>query len=309
MTILAASVWAGKPVLFAHSLGLLQAQDMINSGNSKLLEVFIGLAAFALLVQAAAVVGVALGAMKAQKVILAEIAEIKGKVLPFVAQSHGLVNDISPTVKSITSKTDTLISDLTPHVKDITVKVQGLVADLSPQIVGITAKVHAIAGHVEEISTLAKDKVVEFGPTVSAANLTVRETNDNVRATVQDVNDKTRAQVARVNGMISGALDATAKIGRAIEHGITQPAREVSGFVTGTKVAVEHLYKRYGGMVNLGGLADMVGFGKKKPAASPYTPQRPAQASAVSPHAPESMGAKENQLPSAFGSTRRDLDL
>ncbi len=306
MTTLAAGVLAGKSLIAVHGLAMLQAQDSINSGNSKLLEIFIGLAAFALLVQATAVVAVALGLMKAQKVVLSEIAEIKAKVLPFVEKSHGLVDDLTPQVKAITAKTQTLITDLTPHVKDITVKVQALVEDLSPRIVGITDKVHSIAGHVEEISMIAKNKVAEFGPTVSAANETVKQTNETVRATVMDVNGKTRAQVDRVNGMITGVLDSATKIGKAIEHGITQPAREVSGFVAGAKVTFEHLAKRYGGIVNLSSLSNLVGLGSKK-SASPFTPSETKRP--VTQQAPESMGNQESKLPSAFGSTQRDLDL
>ena len=42
-----------------HSLAMLQ--DAVDSGHTKLLEVFVGLTAFALLVQSIAVVGMALG--------------------------------------------------------------------------------------------------------------------------------------------------------------------------------------------------------------------------------------------------------
>ena len=286
MTTLAAGVWTGKSLMAAHSLLFFQAQDSINSGNSKLLMIFVGLAAFALLVQAVAVVGVAIGGMKAQKALLMHVEEIKAKLMPFIANSHGLVTDLTPQIKEITAKTNTLIGDVSPHVKDITVKVQALVADLSPQIVGITTKVHSITGHVEEISSMAKDKVAEFGPTISAANETVKQTNETVRATIQDANDKTRAQVDRVNGMVTGVLDTTVKIAKAVEHGITQPGREVAGFVSGAKTTVEHLYKRYSGMVNLSSLAGMVNFsslaekiglGKKKPTYARATPMPPAQ--------------------------------
>ena len=325
MTTLAAGTLTGKSLIAAHSLMFFQAQDSINSGNSKLLMIFIGLAAFALLVQAAAVVGVAVGLLKAKNVALKDLAEIKAKVMPFIDKSHGLVTDLTPQVKEITAKTNALIGDLTPTVKDITVKVQTLVADLSPQIVGITTKVHNIAGHVEEISSMAKDKVAEFGPTISAANDTVKQTNETVRATLMDANDKTRAQVDRVNGMITGVLDSTVKFGKAVEHAVTQPAREVSGMVSGAKTTLEHLAKRYGGAINLGSLASVSdyaknafsGLFKKKPApaartapkAEPYVPtQQPTVHTPVDVRVPERMG--ESTLPAAFGSTvKRDLDL
>ena len=328
MTTLGAGVLTGKSLMAAHSLMFsIRTQDSIDSGNSKLLMIFIGLAAFALLVQAAAVVGVAIGVLKAKNVALKDIAELKAKVMPFIDKSHGLVTDLTPQVKEITAKTNALIGDLTPTVKDITVKVQTLVSDLSPQIVGITAKVHQIAGNVEEISSMAKDKVAEFGPTISAANDTVKQTNETVRATLLDANDKTRAQVDRVNGMITGVLDSTARFGKAVEHarGVTQPAREVSGMVSGAKTTIEHLMKRYGGAINLSSLSNVSdyaknafsGMFKKKSAPNPkpvqktepYVPsEQPVVHTPVDVRVPERMG--ESTLPAAFGSTvKRDMDL
>ncbi len=311
MTSLAVGVLAGKSMLAVHALAMFQAQDSINSGNSKLLMVFVGLVAFALLVQAIVMAILAIGAAKAQKTIMADIAELKLKALPFIANSHTLVNELGPQVKEITAKTNALIGDLTPHVKDITAKVQTLVADLSPQIVGITQKVHSITGHVEEISTMAKDKALEFGPTISAANETATQANLTVRATIMDASEKTRSQVDRVNTMITGALTSTEKIVKAIEHGITQPAREVSGFVSGAKTTIEHLAKTYGGKINLSGLSSLLGKTKKKdttpsPYGAPKTATTTHTVNPVAPRAPEAMGST---LPSAFGSTRRDLDL
>ena len=310
MTTLAAGLLAGKSVLAVHTLAILQAQDSINSGNSKLLMFFVGLAAFALFVQAIVMAALAIGGAKAQKKIMADIAELKEKAMPFIAQSHLLVNELGPQVKEITNKTNLLITDMTPHVKDITVKVQALVADLSPEIVGITQKVHSIAGHAESVTAMAKDKVLAFGPTVDAANETALAANTTVRETILDASEKTRAQVGRVNELVTSVIDSTVKIVRAVEHGITQPAREVSGFVNGAKVTVEHLVKHYGGGLNLSSLASLVGFGKRKTAPSPYaaTPRSTAP-TPVTSYPPDGMGTTPSQLPSAFGSTRRDLDL
>ena len=272
MTSVAVIMVAGKSVLAIHTLAMFQAQDSINSGNSKLLMIFVGLVAFALLVQAMVMVALAVGVGKAQKTIMADIAELKAKAMPFIANTHDLVNELGPKVKEITAKTSGLITDLTPHVKDITAKVQTLVADLSPEIVGITQKVHSITGRVEEISTMAKDKVFEFGPTISAANETASQANQAVRATILDANEKTRGQVDRVNTMITGALNTTERMIKAVEYGITLPAREVSGFVSGAKSTIEHLAKTYGGKISFSGLASMVGLGgKKKEAPGPIT--------------------------------------
>lgn len=191
----------------SHVLAMWQ-QDSINSGNSKLLMIFVGLAAFALLVQALVFVVLAGGAIKGQKALLvhveefkAHLVEFKEKAMPLIASSHALVTDLTPPVKAI------------------------------------TAKVHEITVHVEDIAALAREKAHEFSPTISAANETVQAANQTVR----DANHKTQEQVVRVNEMITSALDATAQLGKAIQHGITQPGREIAGVVSGVKAAFDSL--------------------------------------------------------------------
>lgn len=222
-----------------NHLAWLQAQDSINSGNSKLLMIFIGIAAFALFVQAAAVVAVALGAMKAQKVIMGHVEEIKAKVMPLVEKSHNLV------------------TDLTPQIKDI------------------TAKVQTITGHVEEIAGVVKDKVNEFSPSVTAAHETFVQANDTAR----DANAKAHAQVARVNDMVTSLLDSTAAFGKAFAHGITQPGREIAGFVSGAKATIEQLVHKQSGFGSvLGKVTGLFGGKKQKPVyRSPVLPYPPVQ--------------------------------
>ena len=48
--------------------------------------------------------------------------------------------------------------------------------------------------------------------------------------------------------MLSGALDATVKLGKAIEHGITQPGRELAGLVSGAKATVDSLLDQSSGL-------------------------------------------------------------
>lgn len=182
-----------------------QGPDAIDSGNAHLLMIFIGLVAFCILVVTITVVILAVGLMKAEKKLMGYIAEIKGKAMPLIDKSTGLVTE------------------------------------LTPQIKGITEKVNVITGHVGEISAVVKDKVNEFSPTLSAANVTIRTTIDKANETVLDANQKTHAQVNRVNGMITTALDATTKLGETLHHGINQPAREIAGVVSGVKAAIDSL--------------------------------------------------------------------
>ena len=247
-----------------HSLAMFQVDA---ADNSKLVT-YVGIAAVALAIQSLISIGFVIGGFVALKTLMKEVAELKLKVLPFVEKSHALVTDLTPEVKQITTKVHTLVTDLSPKINEITSKVNTLVGDVSPHIVAITGKVHDIATHAEEIAGVAKDKVNEFSPTISAANETVQQTNQTVREAVADASEKTRKQVDRVNGMISSTLDATARLGRAIEHGITQPGREVAGVLSGVKAAFETLVQRGGALKNFG-------FGVKqapKPYRAPVVP-------------------------------------
>ncbi|ADW68043.1 hypothetical protein [Granulicella tundricola] len=181
----------------AKRLAVWLLQDSIDSGHTKLLEIFIGIAAFALLMQAIAVIVVAAAGYKAQKRAMEIVEEVRAKALPLIDKSHGLVE-----------------------------KSQALMADLTPKIQTITA-------NVEQVSTIIKDKVVEFEPTVSAAN-----------ATVQDANAKTHQQIIRVNGMVTSALNATAELASTIHEGIRTPAREIAGVVSGLKAGIDSLISK-----------------------------------------------------------------
>jgi len=173
-------------------------QDTLSGGTTRLLMIFIGIAAFALLAQACAMLSMAIGASKAQKKIMGHIETINEKLLPLL------------------DKSNVLVTDLTPQLKDI------------------AARAQTITGHVEEISGVVRDKVIEFGPTISAANQTFNEAT----VTARDANARTREQVHRVDGMVSSVLDAAAQMGRAIENGIRTPVREVSNVVEGVKAGI-----------------------------------------------------------------------
>jgi hypothetical protein len=232
---------AGLIATAPHALGsiLLQGQDVITSGHALWLEVFIGVAAIALLTQALVVVGVAIGLYVAQKNIMKHVHEIKGKALPLI------------------DKSTVLIGELTPEIKAITLKVKE-----------IAAKVDVITAHAEVISGLAQEKAREFSPTLTAANQTVREANE-----------KTRQQVQRVNEMVTGTLDATARLGKAIERGISIPGRELAGVVAGAKAAADHLMHHDSALRSfVGRFSSLFGGQPTSPSDAPrsYTP--PTQA-------------------------------
>ncbi len=249
MTILAAGAITTRSLdMMHHSLGalaFLQA-DSINSGNSKLLMIFIGIAAFALLAQAIVLTAVGIGSLKAVNEIKGHIEELKGKAMPLIANAHTLVTDLTPEVKQITTKVHGLVTDLTPEIKQITTKVHE-----------ITVKVEQISGHFEEIAGVAKDKVHEFGPTISEANVTI-----------QDANRMTREQVARMNSLVTEALNATEQMGASFRYSVGAPAREIAhlvdtaketlnSFVSGTKSSMDTL------MTGTKGTVDTIVHGTK----------------------------------------------
>lgn len=202
MALMNLSVALAHPVVgittgrMAGSLALWQV-DSINSGNSKLLMLFVAVAAFALLAQAVIFGFMAFGAMKAQKRIAGLVSEMHAVAMPVLQKSHGLLTEMGPKVSEITE-------------------------------------------NVMQISGIVRDKVVEFEPTISAANVTLREAN----LTAQDVNLRARGQVARVDSMITTGLNAVGELAGTVHHGLRVPLREMSAVVGGFKVGLETLIGR-----------------------------------------------------------------
>jgi methyl-accepting chemotaxis protein len=90
------AVWIGLSGMW------LQDSDSLSSGNSRLLMIFVGLAALALLVQAVALVIMAIAAAKARKDGLKLVEEFRANVMPLVTSTQELIRDSSPKVKVIT---------------------------------------------------------------------------------------------------------------------------------------------------------------------------------------------------------------
>ncbi|QHN04912.1 hypothetical protein FTO74_17240 [Granulicella sp. WH15] len=178
------------------ALALWQA-DSINSGNSRLLMLFVGIAALALSAQALAFILMAVGAARTRTRITAIFEEVRTKALPVLEKSQGMLEELAPKFKEITE-------------------------------------------NAHHISTVMRDKVDEFEPTLASANVTLRDANETLR----DANVKTRAQVARVDGMVTSVLNATAEIAGTIHHGIRGPVREVAGLVSGLRAGLDTLIGR-----------------------------------------------------------------
>src|SRR5487761_2716711 len=63
---------------------VVSLQDGLSGESTHLLMIFIGIAAFALLAQAFVMLGMAIGASKAQKKLLGHVEDISNKLLPLI---------------------------------------------------------------------------------------------------------------------------------------------------------------------------------------------------------------------------------
>jgi len=148
----------------------LQDAGSISSGNTKWLIIFVGIVAFSMLVQAIAVIVLALGAIKARKRGLEIAEDLRVKVLPIIAGAHELIRDNSPKVKVITEnfveashiirskaqEFDVTASDLNSKTRAQAARVDGMVtsvlnatAEISDSIQrGIKVPMREVAGMV-----------------------------------------------------------------------------------------------------------------------------------------------------------------
>ncbi len=258
-SVAAASVVSAMTHAGLRSLAAWQGQEVVQVGSGRLVTIFIGLAALALLSQAIVVVAVGVGLLKAQKALMSHVTEIKAKVMPVVDKAQGIVAQVSD-----------ITADLKPKIKSIS-------DDLTPKIKEVSSKVETISGHAAEISGIVKDKVAEFGPTVDAAKATIHTANQ----TVLDATQKTHEQLLRVNEMISHSLDATEKAGKSLRHTVTQPGREIAGIVSGVKAAVSTFFSSNGG--------------KREPYRAPYR-ENPAAPSSATPYSSAAERARKEDL-------------
>jgi hypothetical protein len=90
---------------------LLQGADSLSGTNTKLLMIFIGILAFAIVVQTVIFLAMAIGLMKTQKKVMAIVEQVHEATLPTIKNVGELVRDTSPKVRVIT---DNLVE--TSHV-------------------------------------------------------------------------------------------------------------------------------------------------------------------------------------------------
>jgi hypothetical protein len=133
----------------------LQDPDSLSSGNSRLLMVFVGMVAVALIVQAIALIAMAVGAAKARKRGLEMVEELRTKMMPILDNTHGFIQDTAPKVKIIT---ENFVE--TSHV------IRSKAQEFDVTASDLNAKTRAQAARVDGIVTSALNTTTDVAETI-----------------------------------------------------------------------------------------------------------------------------------------------
>ena len=133
----------------------LQDVDSLSSGNSRLLMIFVGLVAIAMVTQAIVVCVAALGAWKASKRLMLIAEEVKAKTLPTIEKTESVLQDLHPKVRIITDKLvetshvvrskaqelDSTITDVNQRARVQTARVDEMVSSVLDTTAGIASTI------------------------------------------------------------------------------------------------------------------------------------------------------------------------
>jgi hypothetical protein len=168
----------------------LQDPDSLSSGNSRLLMVFVGMVAVALIVQAIALIAMAVGAAKARKRGLEMVEELRTKMMPILDNTHGFIQDTAPKVKIIT---ENFVE--TSHV------IRSKAQEFDVTASDLNAKTRAQAARVDGIVTSALNTTTDVAETIQRGiKLPLRE----VSGILNGVKAGLDVLVGRVKGPGSG---------------------------------------------------------------------------------------------------------
>ena len=143
----------------------LQDSGSLSSGNSRLLMIFVGMVAIAMVAQAIALIVMAIGAAKARKRGLEIAEEIRMKVSPILDTTHGVMQDTAPKVKVIT---ENLVE--TSHV------LRAKAAEFDVTASELNMKTRAQAARVDGMVTSVLNTTAEISETLQrAVKVPVRE--------------------------------------------------------------------------------------------------------------------------------------
>jgi hypothetical protein len=135
------------------------------SGNSHLLEWFVGLVALAMAVQAGAVIVMAVGLVKVSKRGLEIAEELRTKIGPVLDTTHSVFHDAAPKVKIITE-----------NLVETTHMVRNKTRELDATASEVNMKARAQAARVDGMVTSVLNTTAEISETLQrAVKVPVRE--------------------------------------------------------------------------------------------------------------------------------------
>jgi uncharacterized protein YoxC len=122
----------------------LQDVDSLSSGNSRLLMIFVGMVAVAMLAQAIALIAMAVGAAKARKRALAIVDEIRAKALPAIESTQDFVRNYAPKMMTLAEN----LVETSNIVRDKAAEFDATLSDVNSKARAQTARVDDIVTSV-----------------------------------------------------------------------------------------------------------------------------------------------------------------
>jgi len=185
----------------------LQEAGSISSGNSRLLMIFVGMVAIAMMIQAIAVVVVAVGARKASKQLLAIAEEVKAKTLPAIEKTQIVLHDLHPKVRVLT---DNLVE--TSHI--------------------VRSKAQELDSTITEVNERARAQTARVDDMVSS----VLDTTSGIASTIQKgVQVPVREFNGLMNGLKAGIDVLVGRKGNHTSKTAEHPPSNVNPFESGAK--------------------------------------------------------------------------
>jgi uncharacterized protein YoxC len=145
----------------------LQDADSISSGNSRLLMIFVGMVAAALVVQAIALVMIAVGAAKARKRVLTVVEELRAKAMPAIDTTQDFIANTAPKLMT-----------LAENLVETSNVVRSKVAELETTLSDVNNKARVQAARADDIVTTVLTGAAEAVNAVQRGiNVPIREFN------------------------------------------------------------------------------------------------------------------------------------
>ena len=192
----------GRDFMGMLMMAMWQDADALSGENSRLLMVFIGLVAAALVIQAIVVVVAAIGAMRMQKKVSAIADEISMVGLPFLREANGLF-----------MKSQVLLDEITPALRIISENVTLATDNLAVASQVVRAKAQEFDATLTDVNLRTRSQVRRVDGMVTAALMATSGIAASIHYAIQ-------VPVREVAGIISGlkaGLDSL--VGRARDFG------------------------------------------------------------------------------------------